>query len=156
MRGTLTIVIPTFNRSDLLGECLESLHTQTGAAMKVLVVDDSLSVRTQMDLCLRLNDLSVAAISSHGERLRQGDAEFPVLLDQRTGRPSSGVLAVVLATPLATDAQALATTMMILGNREGQLRLGNVDPAPAVLWLLGDGSGEPLLATYRWSSLGSP
>ncbi|GMQ95570.1 MAG: hypothetical protein BMS9Abin14_017 [Gammaproteobacteria bacterium] len=33
--------------------------TDNGANGKVLVVDDSLSVRTQMDLCLRLHDLAV-------------------------------------------------------------------------------------------------
>jgi len=33
--------------------------TDNGVNGRVLVVDDSLSVRTQMDLCLRLNDMSV-------------------------------------------------------------------------------------------------
>lgn len=37
----------------------KSGSTDNGVNGKVLVVDDSLSVRTQMDLCLRLNDLSV-------------------------------------------------------------------------------------------------
>ncbi len=36
-----------------------SATADNGANGKVLVVDDSLSVRTQMDLCLRLHDLSV-------------------------------------------------------------------------------------------------
>lgn len=40
MRGALTIVIPTYNHSKLLGKCLESLETQAGVSMKVLVVDD--------------------------------------------------------------------------------------------------------------------
>ena len=40
MTGALTIVIPTYNHSELLGECLESLQSQSGAAIKVLVVDD--------------------------------------------------------------------------------------------------------------------
>lgn len=37
----------------------ESRHADNGAIGRVLVVDDSLSVRTQMDLCLRLHDLNV-------------------------------------------------------------------------------------------------
>jgi GT2 family glycosyltransferase len=40
MSDALTIVIPTYNHCDLLGECLESLQDQSGAAIKVLVVDD--------------------------------------------------------------------------------------------------------------------
>jgi two-component system cell cycle response regulator len=42
--------------SSLLEKSRSSNNTGNG---KVLVVDDSLSVRTQMDLCLRLHDLSV-------------------------------------------------------------------------------------------------
>lgn len=41
MAEVLTIIIPTFNHCDLLGECLASLETQSGAAIKVLVVDDA-------------------------------------------------------------------------------------------------------------------
>lgn len=102
-----------------------------------------------------LRDLSLSVISAHRERFRFPSLTYPAYLDQRTGQPSSGVAAVLVATPLAVDAQALATTMMILGNREGQLRLGTVNPAPSALWLLGDGSGEPLLSTYKWSAVTS-
>ncbi len=44
----------------LVSNLLENFRrTDNGANGKVLVVDDSLSVRTQMDLCLRLHDLAV-------------------------------------------------------------------------------------------------
>jgi two-component system cell cycle response regulator len=44
----------------IVGNLLErSGSSDNGVNGKVLVVDDSLSVRTQMDLCLRLHDLSV-------------------------------------------------------------------------------------------------
>ena len=44
----------------VVSNALESDRTsRNGGIGKVLVVDDSLSVRTQMDLCLRLHDLSV-------------------------------------------------------------------------------------------------
>lgn len=105
---------------------------------------------------MRLRDMSLAAVSAHRDRFRFGELSYPPFLDQRTGQPASGVVAVLVATPQATDALALATTMMILGNREGQLRLANVTPAPSALWLLGDGSGEPLLNTYKWTALGIP
>lgn len=104
---------------------------------------------------IRLNDMAIAAVSAHRNRLRFGDVDYAPFLDQRDGQPASGVIAVLVATPLAADAEALATTMVILGNREGSLRLANVEPAPAALWLLGDGTGEPLLNTYKWSTLGS-
>ncbi|MFP6584363.1 MAG: glycosyltransferase [Candidatus Hydrogenedentota bacterium] len=38
MAEVLTIIIPTFNHCELLGECLTSLETQSGAAIKVLLV----------------------------------------------------------------------------------------------------------------------
>ena len=40
MSDALTIIIPTFNRCDLLGECLTSIGEQSGVAIKALVVDD--------------------------------------------------------------------------------------------------------------------
>ena len=44
----------------VVSNLLEQSSSDAGAVTgKVLVVDDSLSVRTQMDLCLRLHDLSV-------------------------------------------------------------------------------------------------
>jgi len=75
------------------------------------------------------------------------------ILDQRTGVPARGVVTVVTVSELACDAQPLATTLFILGHREGQMRLGTLDPRPSVYWLLGEGRGRPLEATYRWSEL---
>lgn len=102
---------------------------------------------------LWLHDRALAVASAQRDRFRFGDLSYPAFLDQRTGRPPEGVVAVLAASELAIDAQALANAMMVLGNREGQFRLGTVDPAPSVLWLLGDGSGPPLLTTTNWSVL---
>jgi FAD:protein FMN transferase len=74
-------------------------------------------------------------------------------LNQRTGRPSEGVLAAVAVTEQAADAQGLATSLFILGPREGQVRLGSLRPRPSVLWFLGSGSGAPLQVDYRWSEV---
>jgi thiamine biosynthesis lipoprotein ApbE len=100
-----------------------------------------------------LQDKAVAAVSAQHRRFRFGDLSYPAFLDQRTGQPASGVQGALIATERALDAQALATTMMITGNREGQLRLAAVEPSPAALWLLGDDTGEPLINTYKWSVL---
>jgi thiamine biosynthesis lipoprotein ApbE len=102
-----------------------------------------------------LRDGSLAVVSTHRNRFRFGSVTYPPFVDQRTGAPASGTVGVMVASQLAVDAQAIGTAMVVLGNREGQLRLGGVLPSPSVLWLLGDGSGEPLIATYRWSELQS-
>jgi thiamine biosynthesis lipoprotein ApbE len=81
-----------------------------------------------------------------------GDAA-PRFLDLRRGRSSAGVLAVVAVTEVAADAQALGWAMFALGAGAGQQRLGNLRPQPSVLWALGSGEGEPLLAVVRWSAV---
>ncbi len=81
-----------------------------------------------------------------------GDHVSP-FVDQRNGQPSKGVEAVLVVTDLAVDARSLAASLMVLGHREGTMRLGDLKPQPAALWLLGDGSGMPLLSTYRWAQL---
>jgi FAD:protein FMN transferase len=80
-------------------------------------------------------------------------AEGP-FVDFRHGRPAEGVVAALAATELAVDAQALAATMFVTGSRDGQLRLGNLRPRPSILWLLGTGTGTPLLVDYRWGEVG--
>lgn len=95
---------------------------------------------------LRDQSLAVAAGSDHP--LQGGASSY---LNQRTGAPAQGVLAAVAVTELAVDAQGLATTMLILGPREGELRMGTLRPRPSLLWFLGTGEGAPLLVNYRWT-----
>jgi thiamine biosynthesis lipoprotein ApbE len=95
---------------------------------------------------LRDQSLAVAAGSDHP--LLVGSSSY---LNQRTGEPAQGVLAAVAVTELAVDAQGLATTMLILGPREGELRMGTLRPRPSLLWFLGSGEGPPLLVNYRWT-----
>lgn len=94
---------------------------------------------------LRDQSLAVAAGSDHP--LQTGTSSY---LNQRTGAPAQGVLAAVAVTELAADAQGLATTMLILGPREGELRMGTLRPRPSLLWFLGSGEGTPLIVNYRW------
>ncbi len=74
-------------------------------------------------------------------------------IDQRTGVPARGVVMVATVTELALDAEALAATLFVNGLREGHMRLGGLKPRPSVFWLLGQGKGEALESTYRWSEL---
>ncbi|HEY3568033.1 MAG TPA: FAD:protein FMN transferase [Thermoanaerobaculia bacterium] len=94
---------------------------------------------------LRDQSLAVAASSDHPLL-----SETSSYLNQRTGAPAQGVLATVAVTELAVDAQGLAATMLILGPREGELRMGTLRPRPSLLWFLGSGEGAPLIVNYRW------
>ncbi len=80
-------------------------------------------------------------------------AANPPLIDQRTGSPARGVVAVVTVTSLAADAVGLAEALAIIGMRDGQMRLGSLTPRPSIYWLLGERTGTPLASTYRWSDL---
>ncbi|HET9209767.1 MAG TPA: FAD:protein FMN transferase, partial [Thermoanaerobaculia bacterium] len=94
-----------------------------------------------------LRDQSLATAASSDHPLQNGASSY---LNQRTGMPAQGVLAAAAVTELAADAQALAATMLILGPREGELRMGTLRPRPSLLWFLGAGEGEPLIVNYRW------
>lgn len=75
------------------------------------------------------------------------------LFHQRTGQPASAALAVFAVTELAVDAQALAASSLVLGPREGQMRMGSIRPRPSLLWALGSGEGAPLWIEYLWSAV---
>jgi thiamine biosynthesis lipoprotein len=98
-----------------------------------------------------LRDQALAIVSATDRPLRAavGDT-LPPYINQRSGRPAQGTLATAVATEQALDAQALAVTLVITGPGEGQLRLGALSPRPSVLWLQGNGGGEPLAIEYRW------
>lgn len=103
---------------------------------------------------LFLKDRSLATAVGDRRPLRiGGEAAGPPYIDQRTGQPASGTRAVLVVTELAVDAQGMASTLFILGTREGQFRLGPVRPAPAVLWLIGDHPGPPVMVEHRWQGI---
>lgn len=102
---------------------------------------------------VRLKDeaLSIA----HWEDRRVEIAGDPVVayLDQGTGRPAEGVVAVIAIAELGIDARGLASTMFITGSRDGQFLLGQIRPAPSVRWLLGSGEGRPVINDFNWMAL---
>lgn len=97
-----------------------------------------------------LRDQSLAVASQTDHPLQGGSASY---VNQRTGQPATGAMAAAVVAELALDAQGLATTLLITGPREGQLRMGTLDPRPSVRWFLGGGEGEPILVDYRWAEL---
>jgi|GEM_PF-575662 len=100
---------------------------------------------------LRDDSMSVAS-SIHRPIVVAGD-RYPPWIDQRNGVPAIGVTAAIAVTEEALDAQALAATMVIMGNREGTARAGGLKPTPSVLWLLGRGQGQPVVSNYNWSDV---
>ena len=104
---------------------------------------------------VRLIDQSLAIAARDDHPLHLGDETLSPYLDQRTGRPTEGivVLATLAVTDLAIDAQALAVTLSIAGSRQGELLMGSIRPRPSVLWLQGNGSGAPLAVDYRWAAV---
>ncbi|HEY6321624.1 MAG TPA: FAD:protein FMN transferase [Thermoanaerobaculia bacterium] len=75
-------------------------------------------------------------------------------INQRTGQPAEeGIFAILAVTELATDAQALAATMAITGSQEGEMLTGSIRPRPSLLWLMGTGTGVPLMVEYRWTEV---
>ena len=101
---------------------------------------------------IELLDVAYASASALDGELRAGNEIFAPYVDQRTGQPVTGVLAVLVLTELAVDAQGLAGTLFVTGSFEGQRRLGLLQPRPHVLWAIGSGTAPPLLVEYRWSS----
>ena len=99
----------------------------------------------------RLRDRALAVAGREPARVIGGD-RYSAHLNLRDGRPADGVVATIAVSELAIDAQALAVTMFVLGQREGMLRLGSLRPEPSVAWLLGSGESPPLLATHRWAA----
>ncbi len=98
---------------------------------------------------LRDQSLAIASATDRPLRAAAGDT-LPPYVNQRSGRPALGTLATAVVTARALDAQGLAVTLAITGPGEGQLRLGQLNPRPSVLWLQGNGNGEPLAVEYHW------
>jgi thiamine biosynthesis lipoprotein len=100
-------------------------------------------------LFLRDQSLAIASATDRPLRAAVGDT-LPPYVNQRTGRPAQGTLATAVVAERALDAQSVAVTLAILGPGEGQMRLGQLTPRPSVLWLQGNGNGEPLAIEYLW------
>jgi len=73
-------------------------------------------------------------------------------LDQRSGAPVTDKAAVFVATETAIDAQGLAVALFVQNPREGEYRSGQLNPRPAVKWLLGTPSA-PIENSRGWAQL---
>jgi thiamine biosynthesis lipoprotein len=100
-----------------------------------------------------LHDQALAVEVRDEQPLRVAGEVMSPFINQRTGFPAEGVVATIVASDLAVDAQALAATMAITGSSEGEMLMGSIRPRPAILWLMGSGAGIPLMVDYRWSEV---
>lgn len=100
-----------------------------------------------------LRDRALAMASRRERVLDIAGERFAPYLDHRTGRPAGGKAAVLVVAEGALDAEALAATLFVLSNREGEFRLGSLRPQPAVKWLLGEDEGAPLIMLRGWAQL---
>jgi FAD:protein FMN transferase len=101
---------------------------------------------------LRDQSLAIATIDDH-PLIVAGQPRHH-FINQRTGQPAEeGIFAILAVTELATDAQALSATMTITGSQEGEMLTGSIRPRPSLLWLMGTGTGVPLLVEYRWTEV---
>jgi thiamine biosynthesis lipoprotein len=101
-----------------------------------------------------LRDQSLAAALRDEDPLDVGGRRLTHFIDQRSGQPAEeGVFAIFAVTELAVDAQALAATMSITGAQEGEMLTGSIRPRPSLLWLMGTGTGSPVLVDYRWTEV---
>jgi thiamine biosynthesis lipoprotein ApbE len=100
-----------------------------------------------------LKDQALAVASPAESPLRVGSEVLFPYLNHRTGLPVEGLDGIITVATLAVDAQGLSAALATTGPREGRLRLGSLQPQPSVLWLLGSGSGAPVLVDHHWSAL---
>ena len=102
-----------------------------------------------------LRDQALAMASFQERALEVAGERFAPYIDHRLGRPAAGKVAVLAASDTALDAEALAATLFVLPNREGEFYLGALRPQPAVKWFLGSTEGTPLIMQREWSRLKS-
>jgi glycosyltransferase involved in cell wall biosynthesis len=77
----ITVLIPTFNRAEYLGECLDSILAQTVPATQIIVVDDGSTDNTEEVLKPYMNNIEYLRIPqqgkpsaiNHGLRMLSGD-----------------------------------------------------------------------------------
>jgi thiamine biosynthesis lipoprotein ApbE len=101
----------------------------------------------------RLQDRAGAVLAADDRPIRLAGDPMPRWLDLRRGFAPTGTRLVAAVTELAVDAQAVAWAMFALGPRAGQMALGQLRPAPSVLWQLGEAGSPPLEVVANWAAV---
>jgi thiamine biosynthesis lipoprotein ApbE len=100
-----------------------------------------------------LRDRSAAILRGDDRPIVVAGDRMPRWLDMRRGYAPQGTLATAAVTDLAVDAQGVAWAMFALGQQSGEMSLGQLRPAPSVLWVLGGGDSPPVLSVANWAAV---
>lgn len=85
--GTVSVVIPTYNRSEVLGRAIDSVLAQTHEDIEIVVVDDASTDETDRvvegyeDVRYRRFEENKGANAARNEGIRLADGEFIAFLD---------------------------------------------------------------------------
>jgi len=100
-----------------------------------------------------LRDQAIALLRADERPLVIAGDRLARWIDLRTGSPGAGLVAVAVVTGVAADAEAVAWSMFGFGSRLGTAKAHELRPPPSVLWLVGNGTSQPLLVETSWSAV---
>ena len=95
---------------------------------------------------LRLRNCAVATSGNYRRYSTIAGKKFSHIVDPRTGRPTSALPSVTIIAPTATDADALATVVSVLGLDKGMPLIESLDATEALLV-----TGDPAAPQERTS-----
>ncbi len=95
------------------------------------------------------NGEAIATSGNYERFVMIGGKRYAHILDGRTGRPVHGVAAVTVIAPTATLADALSTTLFILGPDEGLAFLNKHYPDVDALWIPDDPQSKKIIYSKR-------
>ncbi len=106
-------------------------------------------------LALPLQDLCIATSGDYRRHAGDGDARYAHTIDPRSGQPvRNGVASVTVLHAGCMQADALATALTVLGERDG---LAYADRHQlAALFILREGNGYRVAATAAFQALAAP
>jgi thiamine biosynthesis lipoprotein len=90
---------------------------------------------------LLLGPCAVATSGDYARGFRVGDQWFSHIVDPRTGRPVAGAASVTVVADDATSADALATALSVLGEREGMQLVDSLEGVECMM-ILRAGEGK--------------
>ena len=118
MKPRITIVIPTWNRKDLLADCLASIRAQTFDAYHVIVVDDGSTDKTADYVAAEFPEVQLIHLPANkgfcvaaNAGIREADTEFVLLLNNDMTL-DLGFLDALVAASEASDAALFAPLVL--------------------------------------------
>jgi thiamine biosynthesis lipoprotein len=98
---------------------------------------------------VHLRDRSLSTSGSSDQYFDRDGRRYGHVIDPRTGEPSAGVAQVTVTAPRATDSDALATALFVLGRERAGELIAETDGAEALLVTEDEGSTE--VVPIRWT-----